>query len=349
MNGISWSFRDLANHLFPGIIISFPIFYIVNAEIDITYDVGAAVIFAFLILSYIIGFSVDSISKINRWANKAIRLFRVDPLRNVFVKYDLRKEISDPKTFEGIALQLIQKKFGRTLLKNEYRLAIIYYMLREIESKNAFLANFISRISALENMCRNIGLACLINFLIIYTYTIYLDIVSIILISLFLLTAIISLFVSRNDYRNWLRSVVKKQIAAGNSYRSLLLTLISMINVIEGMRRNISIACHIAFLFLIACTIFLGKIIGVILPLFFLISGILLLIARDDNRDWFGKVVIRGFVAVNSESFPLTGFPDAELSEAGGSISGSTPPVENSMISSQLQAGGDDKSPPSDT
>jgi len=161
MNGITWSFRDLANHLFPGIIISFPIFYIINAEMDINYDAGAAVIFAFLILSYIIGFSVDSVSKINRWANKAIRLFRADPLKKVFKRYNVCEEINDPETFEGIALQLIQKRFGGSLLENEYRTAIIYYMLREIESKNSFLANFISRISALENMCRNIGLACL--------------------------------------------------------------------------------------------------------------------------------------------------------------------------------------------
>jgi len=233
---------------------------------DINYDAGAAVIFAFLILSYIIGFSVDSVSKINRWANKAIRLFRADPLKKVFKRYNLCEEINDPETFEGIALQLIQKRFGGSLLENEYRTAIIYYMLREIESKNSFLANFISRISALENMCRNIGLACLINFLIISAYTIYLD--------------------------------------------------------------KVTIA---------------------ILALFFLIAGILLLIARDDNRDWFGKVVVRGFVAVNSESFPLTGFPDAELSGTGGRLSGSPAPADNPMMSNPLHTGGDDKSPPSDT
>ncbi len=266
MNGLSLSFRDLANHLFPGIIISFPIFYILTTETGLKSDLNTAMIFAFLIISYIIGFSVDSISKINRWANKAIRRSRGDPLKDIFLREGMDHEIIDPNTFERVALQIVQKRFGKNLLQNEHRLAILHYMLREIESKSNFLANFISRISALENMCRNLGLACILNAIIIVIYTIY-----------------------------------------------------------------------------------SGKFVIFNFVLFFLFAGILLLMARDANRDWFGKVVVRGFVAVNTENFPLAGSFTKEAFSGDGPIPGSPLPAANPAISNPPKAGGDSTPPPSES
>lgn len=347
MNGISWSFRDLANHLFPGIIISFPVFYIFREEMGINYETGSIVIFVFLVVSYIVGFTVDSVSKINRWANKAIRLFRADPLKRVFMNYDLRKEIKDPRTFEGIALHLIQKKFGGSLLKNEYKIAIIYYMLREIESRNSFLANFISRISALENMCRNVGFACLIKFLIISTYTMYLEKINIILLPIFFINTFVFIIVAREFYINLLKRFLLQVLIAFKSKKLILKTTISFMNKMKILRKSIRVTCIFIFTVLIIFVFYLGKVIYVFAPLFFLAAGILLLIARDDNRDWFGKVVVRGFVAVNSDNFPLASLSDADPSGLGGPNPSSTPPATEPMISGPRQAGGDDKSPPS--
>ena len=73
-----------------------------------------------------------------------------------------------PDTFLLIAFDIIKRRFGKDLLEKENKLAIIYYMRREIEAKSDFLGNLISTINTLERMGKNIGVSCILNFIVLF-------------------------------------------------------------------------------------------------------------------------------------------------------------------------------------
>ncbi|KPQ10608.1 MAG: putative membrane protein (DUF2207) [Saliniramus fredricksonii] len=267
MNGITWSFKELASHLFPGIVILLPILYIYYLEtnINIGININAATISLFLLTSYIIGFFMDSILSIDGKFDKYVRKLQYDPLQRMFYRNPIQFD-KKPDTFLLIAFDIIKRRFGKDLLEKENKLAIIYYMRREIEAKSDFLGNLISTINTLERMGKNIGVSCILNFIVLFMYGQY--------------------------------KLINESI--------------------------------IVFQFI------------------FLFSGIALVIARDRTRNWFGRVVVRGFVAVNSEHFPLTGFPGAEPSGSDGPIPGSAPPAASQAKTNPPQAGGDNTPPPSE-
>ena len=212
MNGITWNFRDLTIHLFPGTLVTIVIFYILNDASILVIEETAIFVFYFLIISYLVGFTVDATTVVSNFSNKIIRKIMKDPLSGLFVKAKEEKRFG----FNELSFAIIQHKFGAELVKAETSASLIYYMVRKIEFKNETLANFISRISSLENMCKNISYSLFINVIILFFYFVTnfdRNLIFAMFVS-FVFAAV--MIVARDRKRNWFGRVVTRSFIAIN-------------------------------------------------------------------------------------------------------------------------------------
>ena len=214
MNGINWGFRDLTTHLFPGLIVCAVLAFIGWNEGLMRFDNPAFVIFAFLIISYVIGFFVDSIAKIRRWADRLIRFFKKDPLDIIFKS---KNKNGKNFGFNILAYKLIESKIGREFVELEEDRSLLHYMSCEIASKSSNLALMISRVSALENMCRNLSFCSLISALILAVYFLFSEIGFLLFGSLLFAVMSVLLILAQDAQRSWFSRVVIVSYVSINS------------------------------------------------------------------------------------------------------------------------------------
>lgn len=221
MRALSFGFRDYAVHLFPGCLtISAVLFLFLDFD-WVTPNFAPLLALLFLIGGYVAGFFLDTITTVLVSTNLIWKISGGDPLLAYFKGSRLKGQ---PRNIKDCAAQILARDYGENFVKNQSFGDLLYLMMRDVEAANERSAAFVSRINALENMAKNMGISCVWVAIILLVNVLYnFDQITPSLISSFAFFIMGVLLLRRRiRYRTWLaKSVIRTFVALDRQSRNI--------------------------------------------------------------------------------------------------------------------------------